>query len=70
MQSLQEISHVDRDFLHVELDNNPAMKQRYQATVEQRIQQERAAARRRAQERIEKRRQQQRQRDRDSGMEL
>ena len=70
VQSLQEISHVDRDFLHVELDNNPAMKQRYQAAVEQRIQQERAAARRRAQERIEKRRQQQRQRDRDSGMEL
>ena len=70
VQSLQEISHVDRDFLHVELDNNPAMKQRYQAAVEQRIQQERAAARRRAQERIEKRRRQQRQRDRDSGMEL
>lgn len=69
-QSLQEISHVDRDFLHVELDNNPEMKQRYQVAVEQRIQQERAAARRRAQERITKRRQQQRQRDRDGGMEL
>lgn len=69
-ESLQEISHVDRDFLHVELDNNPEMKQRYQVAVEQRIQQERAAARRRAQERITKRRQQQRQRDRDGGMEL
>ena len=69
-QSLQEISHVDRDFLHVELDNNPEMKQRYQVATEQRIQQERAAARRRAQERITKRRQQQRQRDRDGGMEL
>ena len=70
VQSLQEISHVDRDFLHVELDNNPAMKQRYQAAVEQRIQQERAAARRRAQERTNKRRQQQQQRDRDGGLEL
>ncbi len=68
-QSLQEISHVDRDFLHVELDNDPEMKQRYRVAVEQRIQQERTAARRRAQERTNKRRQQQ-QRDRDGGMEL
>ena len=69
-ESLQEISHVDRDFLHVELDNNPEMKQRYLIAVEQRIQQERVAARRRAQERVNKRRQQQQQRDRDGGMEL
>lgn len=69
-ESLQEISHVERDFLHVELDNNPEMKQRFQVVTEQRIQQERVAARRRAQESINKRRQQQRQRDRDSGMEL
>lgn len=68
-QSLQEISHVDRVFLHVELDNDPEMKQRYRVAVEQRIQQERTAARRRAQERTNKRRQQQ-QRDRDGGMEL
>ncbi|MFS0019196.1 hypothetical protein ACL1FB_12855 [Corynebacterium striatum] len=70
VQSLQEISHVDRDFLHVELDNDPEMKQRYLDTVEQRTQQERTAARRRAQERTNKRRQQQQQRDRDGGMEL
>lgn len=70
VESLQEISHVDRDFLHVELDNNPEMKQRYLDTVEQRTQQERTAARRRAQERTNKRRQQQQQRDRDGGMEL
>ena len=67
-ESLQEISHVDRDFLHFELDNDPEMKQRYLDAVEQRTQQERTAARRRAQERTNKRRQQQR--DRDSGMEL
>lgn len=70
VQSLQEISHVDRDFLYVELDNEPEMKQRYLDTVEQRTQQEQTAARRRAQQRIEQRRQQQRQRDRDGGMEL
>lgn len=70
VESLQEISHVDRDFLHVELDNDPEMKQRYLDTVEQRTQQERTAARRRAQERTNKRRQQQQQRDRDGGMEL
>ena len=70
VESLQEISHVDRDFLHVELDNDPEMKQRYLDTVEQHTQQERTAARRRAQERTNKRRQQQQQRDRDGGMEL
>ena len=69
-QSLQEISHVDQDFLQVELDSNPEMKQRYRETVRNRTQQESAAARRRAQQRIQQRRQQQQQRDRDSGMEL
>lgn len=69
-QSLQEISHVDRDFLHVELDSDPEMKQRYREAVRVRIQQEQTAARRRVQQRINKGRQQQQQRGRDSGMEL
>ncbi|QQV00281.1 hypothetical protein I6I64_01745 [Corynebacterium amycolatum] len=71
VESLQDISNVDQDFLQIELDRDPEMKQRYRETVINRTQQERAVARRRAQERIEKRRQrEQQQRDRDGGMEL
>lgn len=70
VESLQNISNVDQDFLQVELDRDPEMKQRYRETVIDRTQYERAAARRRAQERIKQRRQQQQQRDRDGGMEL
>ena len=70
VESLQDISNVDQDFLQIELDRDPEMKQRYRETVIDRTQRESAAARRRAQERIKQRRQQQRQRDRDGGMEL
>ena len=69
VESLQDISNVDQDFLQVELDRDPEMKQRYRETVIDRTRRESAAARRRAQERIKQRRQQ-RQRDRDGGMEL
>ncbi|MDU5316059.1 MAG: hypothetical protein E6121_02815 [Varibaculum cambriense] len=70
VESLQDISNVDQDFLQIELDRDPEMKQRYRETVIDRTQRESAAARRRAQERIKQRRQQQQQRDRDGGMEL
>ena len=70
VESLQDISNVDQDFLQIELDRDPEMKQRYRETVIDRTQRERASARRRAQERIKQRRQQQQQRDRDGGMEL
>lgn len=70
VESLQDISNVDQDFLQVELDRDPEMKQRYRETVIDRTRRESAAARRRVQERIKQRRQQQRQRDRDGGMEL
>lgn len=71
VESLQDISNVDQDFLQIELDRDPEMKQRYRETVIDRTQRESAAARRRAQERIKQRRQrEQQQRDRDGGMEL
>ena len=70
VESLQDISNVDQDFLQIELDRDPEMKQRYRETVIDRTQRESAAARRRAQERIVKRKQQQQQRDRDGGMGL
>ncbi len=70
VESLQDISNVDQDFLQVELDRDPEMKQRYRETVIDRTRRESAAARLRAQERIKQRRQQQQQRDRDGGMEL
>ena len=66
-QSLQEISHVDQDFLRVEIDSNPEMKQRYREIVIDRTQEESAAVLRRALERIAKRRQQEQQRDHDGG---
>lgn len=68
-QSLQEISHVDQDFLRVEIDSNPEMKQRYREIVIDRTQEESAAVLRRALERIAKRRQQEQQRDHDGGKE-
>ena len=66
-ESLQEISHVDQDFLRVEIDSNPEMKQRYREIVIDRTQEESAAVLRRALERIAKRRQQEQQRDHDGG---
>ncbi|MDK8664893.1 hypothetical protein [Corynebacterium coyleae] len=68
-QSLQEISHVDQDFLRVEIDSNPEMKQRYREIVIDRTQEESAAVLRRALERIAKRRQQEQQRDHDGDKE-
>ena len=68
-QSLQEISHVDQDFLRVEIDSNPEMKQRYREIVIDRTQEESAAILRRSLERIAKRRQQEQQRDHDGGKE-
>ena len=71
-ESLQEISHIDQDFLQVELDRDPDMKQRYRETVINRGRQEQAATHARAKRRIEQNRlhREQRQRDRDSGFEL
>lgn len=71
-ESLQEISNIDQDFLQVELDRDPDMKQRYRETVINRGEHEKAAARRRAQRRIEKQRSQteQQQRGHDDGLEL
>lgn len=66
-ESLQEISHVDQDFLRVEIDSNPEMKQRYREIVIDRTQEESAAILRRSLERIAKRRQQEQQRDHDGG---
>ena len=68
-QSLQEISHVDQDFLRVEIDSNPEMEQRYREIVLDRTQEESAEALRRARERIAKRRQQEQQRDHDGDKE-
>ena len=68
-ESLQEISHVDQDFLRVEIDSNPEMKQRYREIVIDRTQEESAAVLRRALERIAKRRQQEQQRDHDGDKE-
>ena len=68
-ESLQEISHVDQDFLQVEIDSNPEMKQRYREIVIDRTQEESAAVLRRALERIAKRRQQEQQRDHDGDKE-
>lgn len=68
-QSLQEISHVDQDFLQVEIDSNPEMKQRYREIVIDRTQEESAAILRRSLERIAKRPQQEQQRDHDGDKE-
>lgn len=68
-QSLQEISHVDQDFLRVEIDSSPEMEQRYREIVLDRTQEESAEALRRARERIAKRRQQEQQRDHDGDKE-
>ncbi|HCT9179762.1 TPA: ATP synthase F0 subunit B [Corynebacterium aurimucosum] len=68
-ESLQEISHVDQDFLRVEIDSNPEMKQRYREIVIDRTQEESAAILRRSLERIAKRRQQEQQRDHDGDKE-
>ncbi|MGV0389913.1 hypothetical protein [Corynebacterium phoceense] len=68
-ESLQEISHVDQDFLQVEIDSNPEMKQRYREIVIDRTQEESAAILRRALERIAKRRQQEQQHDHDGDKE-
>ncbi|WP_210384424.1 hypothetical protein [Corynebacterium sp. HMSC070E08] len=41
VESLQDISNVDQDFLQVELDRDPEMKQRYRETVIDRTRRER-----------------------------
>lgn len=71
VKSGQQLEHLDKKFLVLELHDSPELLERYTLFKKSQTSSKHSDARRRAQERIEKRRlQQQQQRDRDGGMEL
>ncbi|WP_198002199.1 hypothetical protein [Corynebacterium genitalium] len=68
VKSGQQLEHLDKKFLVLELHDSPELLERYTQFKKSQTSSKHSDARRRAQERIEKRRlQQQQQRDRDGG---